>query len=300
MKLVRLIDVDDAVLVSSSVPETDYTPWSNATTYAAEARVRVVAANVHLVFESADDGNVGHDPLTDDGTWWLEVGATNRWAMFDGAVQSQTTHADSIDVDLLVPGRADVLALLNVSGATAQVTMTAPGAGTVFDQTYSLVSTSGIADWYAYFFEPIARLSDLPPITLPPYAGATLSVTVSETGATVGVGALVFGLARDLGGTQWGAQLGITDYSVKQADEFGNLTVLERAYSKTANFTVNVDAGFVDTLLTQLAEYRAKPALWIGDEGYASSVIYGFFKDFNVEIAYPTVSVCTLELESLT
>ena len=46
--------------------------------------------------------------------------------------------------------------------------------------------------------------------------------------------------------------------------------------------------------------FTATPCVWIGDNNYASTVIYGFYKDFDVVINYHTVSDCNLELEGLT
>lgn len=117
---------------------------------------------------------------------------------------------------------------------------------------------------------------------------------------TVSCGAVIVGLSREIGGTAFGASLGITDFSIKQADDFGNLTVVERAYSKTGDFTVFVANTFVDTLQDLLARLRATPALYIGSDSFASSAIYGFFKEFSVAIPYPDFSVCTIQIEGLT
>jgi hypothetical protein len=117
---------------------------------------------------------------------------------------------------------------------------------------------------------------------------------------TVSCGAVIVGLSRAIGGTAFGANLGITDFSIKQADDFGNLTVVERAYQKTGEFTVFVRSAFVDTLQDMLAGLRARPALYIGDDAYGSAAIYGFFKEFVTAIQYADVSVLTIQIEGLT
>lgn len=301
MKIVRPIEVTDTVLTFSNVPETDYAAWASGTTYALGDRVLRLAANVHQIYESAAGSNVGHDPLTDDGTHWTLVGADNRWSMFDAVVQSQTTHADAIDATLAIPGRIDTVALLNLSATAVEVTLTDATDGVVYDKTFSLVSPSGITDWYAYFLEPIERLGDLILTDLPAaYANATLDVSITESGATVACGVLIPGLSKDVGGTQYGASLGIVDYSVKTADEFGNFGVVKRAFSRQANFQVFVANSYVDKLINLLSDYRATPILYIGDDDYTASAVYGFYKDFTVAISYPDVSVCSIELEGLT
>lgn len=300
MKIVRPIAVTDAVLASSNVPETEYPTWSNSTTYALGARVLRLSTNIHRVYESAVASNVGHDPLTDTAGNWTLVGSNNRWSMFDQVVQSQTTHADSIAVTLSLTSRTDTVALLNVDATSARVVMTDAVEGVVYDQTEGLVSSSGITDYFAYFFEPIARKSDVVFEGLPPYANAQVAVTLSETGQTVACGALIVGLSKDLGGTQYGASLGIVDYSVKQQDSFGNYSIVERAFSRKASFSVVVENGVVDQLMTLLSGYRATPILYLGSSSFAASAVFGFYKDFSTVISFPDVSILSIELEGLT
>lgn len=273
-----------------------YATYSATATYAMGDRV--ICATTHKAYESVIDGNVGQ-PLSDD-TKWLLVGLTNRWAMFDGSIQAQTTNPDEIAVEVLVPGRVDTVALLNIAGSSARVTMTAEVDGLVFDETFSLVSMSGITDWYAWLFEPVERLGDLIVDELPPYAGATLNASISADDETVAIGEMVVGFSKRIGDTQWSPQLGITDFSVKTRDDFGNLTVVERAYLKLGTFNVNVKSAYVDQLEKLLAGYRATPILYIGDPDYSSTAVFGFFKSFNLVISGPDVSLCSLDIEGLT
>lgn len=266
-----------------------------------QSGTHTATAQVHKIYESLQAGNIGHYPShADSATWWLDLGATNRWKMFDGAVQSQTTNADSIDVDILADGRVDSVALLNVSAASATVTMTDATDGVVFNETYPLVSDSGITDWYAYFFEAIVRLQDLVVDGLPPYANATIGVTLTDTGNIAKCGAMVLGFSKELGGAQFGLGVGITDYSVKQQDDFGNYTILERAFRKTSDMALVVQNSFIDQLQILLAQYRATPIVYVGVDDYGATVIYGFFKEFVINITYVEESICTLSLEGLT
>jgi hypothetical protein len=246
--------------------------------------------------------NLNKDPTdqTNNADEWLELGSTNRWKMFDQSISAPTTNADEIEVVLQQSERVNSVAVLNVSAAQVQVVMTDPTDGVVYDETVSLVSDSGIQDWYAYFFEPIVRLSDQVFTDLPPYAAATLTVTLTDTGSTVSCGELVAGLSREIGGTNYGAELGIQDYSVKTRDDFGNFTILEREYSRRGVFSLWLDAGFTDELFELLSSYRATPIVYIGSDDLRSSIIFGFFKDFNVELAYPSITLCSIEIEGLT
>lgn len=299
MDLLPPATVDDAALVSSNVAETDYTAWSAVTTYADGDRVRRVTTNVHKVFESLVGSNLNHDPLTDDGTRWLEVGATNRWAMFDAKVQSQTTRADSIVVQLGLGERIDTVAMLNVSATSARAKLTDVTDGVVYDVTADLVSTSGILDYWDWFFATIVRKTDIIFTGLPPYLNATLEVTLAEAGETVACGFLAAGLARDIGTTQYGMKLSFTDYSVKQADDFGNYVIVERAFARRNDYQLWIAKDSVDEVYRLITSYRATPVLFIGDEYYGASVVIGFVRDFGIDVAYPDISQSTLSVEGL-
>lgn len=298
MKIVQPITIVDSNLTSSDVTENDYAAYSAGTTYAINAFVIYVATNIHKIYQSLVGSNLGN-PVT-DATKWLDCGSTNRWKLHDTSVQSQTSKATSIANVYAISGRCNSVALLNVDAASVTVSMTDATDGVVYDNTVSLVSTSGIQDWYAYFFETIVRKSDLALTDLPSYSNTSISVTISAPSGTALCGGLIFGNSRDIGGTQYGVKVGITDYSTKTQDAFGNYTITRRAYRKTGEFSLDVNSGFVDQLQATLANFRATPILYIGSDDYASTLIYGFYKDFSISIAYPTMSLCSITIEGLT
>lgn len=298
MRIIRPITVVDSTLVSSNVAETEYTAYAAGTTYALGDRVRVVSTNIHQVYESLVASNIGNTPATSP-TKWALVGATNRWKMFDASVSSQTTNTSTIAVTLSTTTRVDSIAIMNSSAATARVKMTTVD-GVVYDQTKSLTSTAGIVDWYSYLFEPITRIQDFVVEKLPLYNTATFEVTLTDTGATVACGALVAGLMKDFGDTQAGAKVGIQDYSIKTKDAYGNYSVTQRAFNKRADFTIYMPSGNVDAMQTILASYRSIPIVYIASTDYSATILLGFYKDFSIDIAYPTYSICNIQIEGLT
>ena len=297
MKLIRPLAMTPAALIASNVAEADYPAWSAATSYAAAERVIVLED--HTIYESLTSANLNQTPGITP-TAWKVIGATNRWRMFDYILGSQTSNPDSITVSLLATGRCDAIALLNVVAASARFVMTDAVDGVVYDKTYSLVSVEGIADWYSYFFEPIFSKTDLVELELPPYANVTLTITLAAAGSMVACGACVIGQQRTLGGTQYGAKIGIQDYSGKTRDAQGNYAIAQRAFSKRATFTLQIDSRMVDHLQTLLAGYRSTPIVYIGSELYGATMLYGFYKDFSVDIDYANTAFCSLELEGLT
>lgn len=299
MKIVRPMTVNDAQFVSSNIAENDYAAWSGATTYALGDTRIVVGTNEHTIYESLQGTNLNHTPSSSP-TWWLATGKVNRWKMFDALVNSQSSRADNIDVVLTGDDRIDTVVLFNVSAATAQLTVTDATDGLVYDETQTLSYDSGFTNWYDYFFEPIERIIDVLFDDIPPYADATIEIILTDTGATVLCGEAVLGLSKNTGETEIGVQIGIQDYSVKTTDDFGNFTILERAFARRATFSVLVASEDVDLLINLLASYRATRIVYIGAEAYRTTIVYGFYRDFSIDIAYPTHSVCSIEIEGLT
>ena len=298
MKILVPLTITDSVLTSSSVPENDYPQYSGATTYALNDYVIDVGTNIHKVYQSLANGNVGN-ALTNTSKW-LFVGSTNRWKMHDGSIQSQTIKATSIVNAYTFSSRINSLSALNIDAGTLQVSMVVPTDGTVYNKTFDLTSTVGIANWYNYFFEPVVRQSDFIITDLPNYSSGTLNVTFSTSSGNVAVGVLLLGSAKDVGVTDSSARVGTTSFSTKTQDAFGNYTIVPRTYKRTGQFNVYVNANYVDYLHKLLTTYRDTPILYIGGEEYKSTYIYGFYKDFGIVISYPTVSICDITIEGLT
>jgi hypothetical protein len=101
-------------------------------------------------------------------------------------------------------------------------------------------------------------------------------------------------------GIQYGARVGIQDYSRKEKNDFGDTVLVERAFAKRANFDLILEKFETDQLQNFLAEIRATNALWIGSDEYESTIVFGFYKSFDILISYPTRSDCSLEIEGLT
>ncbi|NYT43099.1 hypothetical protein HZY97_20155 [Sphingomonas sp. R-74633] len=286
MKVVEPVTITDAVLVGSNVAENDYPAWAAGTTYAVGARV--ILTSTHRIYESAGAGNIGNHPAAGAAGKWIDVSATNRWAMFDQAVGSLTEAIGNITVTLAPPAAIGALAVLDTNAVSVRVKVTS-GAVTIYDQTQ--VPSDPTDDEASMLF-----------LDLPQVAGVQIVVTVSASGPLVPVaaGTLLLGNVLDLGLTEAGPSVGIDDFSRRETDDFGLTTVVERGWAKRMTIRSLIETGTADEVQRRLAALRAKPALWIGEEGFESLAIYGFFKDFAVDLALETVSFCSLTIEGLT
>lgn len=306
MKFIRPTKITDAMLTSSTVAEADYTAWDAATSYSVGDRVTRAVSGVHKNFENMTAGIDATLPELAP-TRWLDLGATNRWAMFDGVVGTVSTDTPSITV-VLAPGRINSLALLQIDAATVTVDLTVDSVS-VYSASMNLSDGTVVGDWYQYFYEPvyeqdavvIVDLVDASLIDLPAYSAGILTVTISRPAGSVSLGALIVGMYANLGETKYQPKISIVDYSRKDVDVFGNYTVVKRAYSKRMNAQVEVLKAYIDIVSRLLAQYRSTPLVWIGAGNiYTSMIIYGFYRDWEISIDNNYAGDLSLQVEGLT
>lgn len=305
LSIVKPLQVTDAILQDTDVAEDDYAEWNSGTTYADGDRV--ILTSTHKIYESLVGSNTNNPPATSP-TQWIQVSATNRWKIFDNINSSQTVQTDSptnyFYYELAFGQPINAFSALNISNGTkVTITMTSPSVGSpgiVYQEEVSLTPYPQTSDWWAWFFGQKITPTQVVKTDLPAYADATIKVEF-EGGDNLAVGSALFGQQQRFGlGLQYGARVGIQDYSIKQTNEFGDVVLLQRAFAKRANFTLFLNKGETDTLQNFLSSVRAVPCLWIGSEDYESTVLYGFYKNFDVLISYPEHSECDLEIEGLT
>jgi hypothetical protein len=296
MKVIKPVSLTDALFVSSTAPENDYAVYAPATNYAVGNRV----IYNHVVYESVQTPNTGNTPGLFP-LFWSTISPTNRWAMFDTEVSTQTALASPLTI-VIKPGYVNSLALFGLEGTQAVITVTdGLGGPVVYTKTVMLDGTI-IADWYQYFFEPSVQKGEVVLTDLPPYGNGHITVTI--TGATtVKCGALLAGTVYTLGDTQYGASAGILDFSRKDTNATtGVTTFTKRKFSKRMSASLMLDNGQLNKVQRVLADLRATPCAWLGTDvaGYEPLTVFGFYRDFSLDIAYPTTSLCSLEVEGLT
>lgn len=295
MKVIKTVPFQNSMLLSTTAVET-VAAWVVGTTYPIDAEVNYD----NYIYVSLQAANTGKTP-TEEPTWWLRKSSNNTYSMFDEFVNTQTTAASPLVIELKPGAMINSIAFFNLTGVTDIhiVVEDSPGGVVVLDQTFNLDDTT-IIDWYMYFFEPYDLRTDFVLQNIPPYPNAVITCTFTSA-TTVMVGTVVFGNAYQIGQTQYGVTTGIRDYSTKNVNTFGITTFTQRAFSKRMEANVyinNSDLRFVQKLLQDL---RATPTVWIGSdaEGYDVLSVYGYYRDFNIEIPYPNNSFCRLEIEGL-
>lgn len=294
MKVIKPVVLTEANVVSTSATET-YAAYNGATTYALGDRAIVAT----VVYECIQAPNVGHAPATSP-LWWVVYSPTNKWAMFDSEISTATTQATSLSVTI-APGICNSMALFGLVGTSLTVTvLDAPAGATVYSKTFSLDGTV-IADWYQYFFEPSVQLGELVLTDLPPYSTARVTITI--TGAQAACAMCSLGTFYYLGSVSFGATVGLLSFSTKTTSATGVTSLKKGKNSNRISVRMVLKAGQMNNVNRVLKGLDGVACAWLGTEDttglYAPLVAWGFFRDFSLEVAYPTISYCNLEIEGM-
>ena len=220
--------------------------------------------------------------------------------MFDNKLDSRTTAPSPLVIDITPGMLVNGLALFNVDAATVQITYTDPDDGLVYDTgQISMLDNSGVQDWYSFFFDPYLAKADLASVDLPSYIDGTVQITLDGAGADVAIGEVVLGTIYKIGDAQYGSSAGIIDFSRKETDQFGNFEIVPRRFSKRAEFDTVIPPAYGGSVQRTLARLRATPVVWIGSVDLEETIVYGYFREFDILLSNPAFSNVTITVEGL-
>lgn len=301
MKLIAPIAMSDAQLTASNLPEDDHATYNPATTYAEQTRV--ISTTTHRIYESVQNGNVGN-ALTDTG-WWLNVGATNRWKPFDGVIADQASSAGAITYSITPNRLVSGIAMFGVDAAEVRVQVYDNSAMPVkiYDTTKSLVDDSDIIDYITFFTTDLVDIkSEALFVDLLAFPGYRIDITVGDGAGPAKVGEIVLGKLYQLGTPLEGTTIGLTSFSKKEQDTFGNWNIVKRAKSDPIDFQFAMKAGDSGRVKRVLNSVRDTPAVYFADETLESfgAQTFGLFQDYRIPLIRNGVSVVSLEIEGLT
>jgi hypothetical protein len=245
--------------------------WNSGTTYATGQQAH--SPITHRVYESLKDNNTNHDPTvlanrttaTGVGTWWLDIGPTNRFAMFDTLISSQTSGASPLVVTLR-PGPFNGFALFGLDGDTiAAEVRDAPG-GNVIYTTGGDVPLEGSmpADYYEYFFTPFKPQTQFVEDGLQPYGSAEIKVTIKKGTGNAKIGMFSIGDLKPLGIPESNSSFEPRTYSYISEDAFGNTTIKKRPSAVNLSLQIKVAIEDVDDIDQTVQNLLGTPVAVVG------------------------------------
>jgi len=275
-------DITDSNLVSSTITETGSEAaqgiWNSATSYNLNDVV-IMTTGVHRKYKSlTGSSNLNHNPTTSP-TYWVDIGPTNKFAMFDQTGGTISQGSSSVIEFVFTADRINSMGFLDVTASSIRITAT-DGITTFYDRTYVLPDKAILSTWYDYFYSEIFRTTELIVKDIPAITGSVFTITITNDTANASIGTFVYGNYSELGGTQYGASIGIVDYSKKSVDEFGVATIVKRTFSKKMDVRIDVKNESLDAVVYKMNSLRSTICLWAGTTGtYESLTILGFYRD---------------------
>ena len=288
-------------VVTSNVDENDAPLWDEDDAYTAGNQV-VVLGQVHKLFESIGANTNKYPP--DHPEEWIDQGATNRWRMFDMSVGAEkqtvsTESSNTVQVLLELDQIVTSVTLLNMEANNVRIIMRDEFGEIVYDHYEDLLQSTPSSDWWSFFFATRSSIKTLVLTDLPSVQPSTIEMILDGDAFPAKIGKMIVGEAVEIGCARYGTSVGIVDFSRKERDPFGNNFILERRYIDRADFDVQIPTSTIDNVKAILTAARATPTLYIGDEQFASTVIYGFYRDFSIIISGPKRSDLTIQVESI-
>jgi hypothetical protein len=307
MKVLKSITVTDDTLTSTTVPEDDYPQWLVGTTYALNDRV--IDTTSHKIYSSLQNSNTGHNPLDDPQndpenlpTWWVEVGSTNRYRLFDGQ-RNNVTRSDAPMNYVITPTvTTDSVALLNSDAQEVAIVVTFDSVE-VYNQTFEMVSRV-VSDWYEFFFKPFLQKKNIFIDGLPPLIGSEISVTLNRDVGEVSLGILAIGSSLFIGNALWGAESDIRSFSRNEPNEFGVTRLVRRQPKVVTRQRVAANPALTTFLHELREELESVVAVWstIDDENselFNAYILNGIADRFVINATDPVFTNVQLELREI-
>ena len=294
--LVRMIppaNITDSSLLSSNVPENDYPLYSASVSYVNGAQV---IAN-HRIYQNNSGGALIGVYPPDNLTQWEDKGPSNRWRMFDLYNTTVTQNPSSIIVEIKTGVAINSLALLNLRGSYVDVIATHPINGEVFRKRYTLRNSTGIRGWYTYFFLKRNPKYTITELEIPAFRNVTMRIEIHAPGGTAQCGSLLLGRQIVIGQLQWGYSPELNDYSSKNIDTNGYVTINQRGYSFRPEFSMQIEDNMLDTVAEIMARHRSTPCVWVIGTRHRVMTVFGFYLSFRPVVNHGLFSECSLQIE---
>lgn len=295
--------ITDAMLVSCTTtePAAGEVLWSAATSYTVgQVVTRTTTHKRYECLIAGVDATLPETAALALPKRWLDLGATNRWSQFDKKIGTATTSTGNLTT-VIKPGSVEGLALLDLIGISATVSVKSATGGTVvYSKTIDLDGSmvTSVYDWM--FGDRIQKrnvlLADLPG----QYPSMELTVTITSTsGAAVGV--LAVGRVMMIGSTEFGAGAGIINFGKVADDGFGNRTWIEGEWANRVTLPLVANSSDLNRIHRQLAAVRSTPCVYIGSslDSMEPLVCYGVYRDLYITVPnHPTIAL-NLEIDGM-
>jgi len=297
MRIIKPITITDGVIISNNIAPSTLLEWNSATAYTQGDKVKI--DSVHSEYEcliNNTNRNPSTNPLDPSGNpYWLRIGSTNDWKLFDTKTRSPSVNPSNITLELQSSSSITGIALINIKANTLNITVEVGGDVKYTEDVQLREPVYTYTDW---FFSPIESITTVVKLDLPLYTNAVITITADDSG-DVEIGELVLGSVQLIGCAQYGSSVGINDYSTKEVDDFGDFIIVERGFADRIEYDVEIESADTNKVKKLLAQYRAKPLVYVGHPDRPELTTYGYYRRFQEVLRDFSTTTMTLVVEEI-
>lgn len=303
MKVTPIIPLTGAMVTSTTAPEpgAGEVAWVSGTTYTTGQEV--IRTQTHKVYVRRTDG-AGTTAPELDLVNWREDRPTNAWAMFTAERNQQTEVAGPLTVVISPGQRINTLALVGLDIDSYDIVMTS-GGSTVYERLNQNMILRNSRTATEYCFGGFRYRPSTIHFDLPPYASATVTVTLRSARATLKCGGLHVGTSHYIGAVEYGAQSSQLTFSEVVRDSFGNARLRKVGTLPKTTQTLHFEKVLTPKLLQLRRDTDSVPAIWSGlDDRTESSyfealLIVGIYRLWDLDLSGFSYGKTNLQLEEI-
>jgi len=304
MKLISPISVTDALITGSNIAADGLPAWDALTSFAQGAKIVVLdlEGEAHrTVFESQVASNTGNDPVKDDGSNWLNIGAADRYKPFDKKPRIYLTKADEITFQITPTTNVTGIGFqgLDALSITIDVWDNANPSGKIFTVTRSLVDATRVVDFYSFFTWLPEYDTEAIFVDIPGYPGHRIDITISAPAGTAQVGVIAMGEVYDIGIPLSGTSLRSLNASKMDRDDFGNLVIVKRDKIRLLSFQVAAPTRDGRRIIRVLSDHMDEPAMFFAgvDIIEMGATLYGYVSVNDIPLDTGGTSFFSVDVE---
>lgn len=286
-------------LKNSNVAASTLNEYSSGTTYASGDKVKVSYESDGTTdrrpiekYESTADSNSGNYPPSNPDVWSY-LGPTNRWAMFDDYINTQTENSDAIEVKVTA-NKCSHFVLYNLDATDIEWWLYNSSGDTVKSGTINLAYSETIGN--------IAYKTDIiQPVNAWVFNGS-IEVHINKTGDTAKCGHMSIGRAQDIGNAQFGVETGQLDFSKYETANSGYTYLKQGSWAKENKVDLHLDSSRIDRVFYYIADARSIPSVWECNQSnttWEPLLLFGFYKKASIVLRYK-ISTLRLQLRGMT
>jgi hypothetical protein len=244
---------------------------------------------------------------SDTATEWFDAGPANRYAAFDRqvgidkyrVVETKTSNATSITYTIEGLTRIGGLAFFGLQAESLSIVATVSTTGDAANISYTLQdATQYEGSLWRWMFVPASFERKYINFAVNIPQGASIAITVTNTGDTAKVGTIAVGLVSEFGVVGIGTAKKLKSRSFKKTD--GTLTsLLQRTTSSIVSYNVSLQNYEGAAFWRLVADIDGIGAVFVASDLYPEFSIYGTLSSANPTTAGTGVSKAIIEAEEL-